>query len=325
MNLDLVACPACRTMTEERIDVRTTTRHGDVLRCECGRRYPVIDEVPIVFRNLTGYLRSEIANVIERDMPLDVQTLIAEGGPDDAVIPALLSHLSIYLDAHWGDCATPEGTLASSELVAKVRERASAPVDLAVELGCSAGRYVAELAAGASHVVGLDSHAAILRRARKILSGERVDLARRLSGRYYERASITAGSHALSPDRFTLVCGDALEPPLIPRMFGRVAAFNVLDSLRSPRQLLAVMDGLCEPGGELLLSSPYYWQSYITDEHDRLGGTDPAAELVRILTTGEGLSGPYTIEDQAEQPWTLRRDARSSIAYRIHYVRARKA
>ena len=66
MNLDIVVCPACRTATEGRIDVRTLERKGDILSCECGRRYPVVDEVPIVMAHPHAYLRSEIATVVER-------------------------------------------------------------------------------------------------------------------------------------------------------------------------------------------------------------------------------------------------------------------
>ncbi len=122
----------------------------------------------------------------------------------------------------------------------------------------------------------------------------------------------------------TLVCGDALDPPLVPGWFDRVVALNLLDSVRRPRQLLTVMDGLCARGGEIILSSPYAWQSGVVDEDARLGGADPAAEVARILREGDGLSGRYAIEDEAELPWTLRRDARSAASYRVHYIRARK-
>jgi hypothetical protein len=107
-------------------------------------------------------------------------------------------------------------------------------------------------------------------------------------------------------------------------VYGRVVALNLVDSVRQPRQLLSVVDGLCAPGGELILTSPYSWQSSVVDEAERFGGDDPAAALTAILTTGSGLGAPYTIEDTDELPWTLRRDARSAATYRIHYVRARK-
>jgi hypothetical protein len=59
------------------------------------------------------------------------------------------------------------------------------------------------------------------------------------------------------------------------------------------------------------------------EDGERFGGDNPAAALVAMLRGGD-LGARYEIEDEAELPWTLRRDARSAVAYCIHYVRARK-
>lgn len=325
-------CPGCRTITGDRLDVRTLDRAGDLLVCGCGRRYPVVDGVPIVLADPTAYLRDEIATVVERDLAPEVAALLAAGGPDDAPYPRLLEHLSIYLDGHWGDRAVPapDGPGASADgpaiaaVLARIAARAAHPVGLAVELGCSVGRVVAELALGAAHVVGLDLHHGALRRARRLLAGEPVTYARRMSGRHYRPAVANAGDRAVPADRVTLLCGDALDPPLVPGLFDRVVALNLLDSVASPRGLLAVVDGLCAPGGEIILTSPYAWMGSIMADHERLDGDDPAATLTAMLRDGTGLRARYAIEDEADLPWTLRRDARSAVTYCIHYVRARK-
>jgi hypothetical protein len=96
----------------------------------------------------------------------------------------------------------------------------------------------------------------------------------------------------------------------------------MLDSVPRPRLLLSVADGLCRPGGELVLASPYSWQSSVMEDGERIGGADPAADLAGVLREGPGR---YEIEEEADVSWTLRRDARSSVTYRVHYVRARKA
>ena len=324
MNLDLLVCPACRTVSEGRIDVRTLVRTGDVLGCECGRSYPIVDEVPIVMAHPHAYLRTEIATVVERELSPEVAALLAEGGPDDAPYPRLLEHLSVYMDTQWGDHATPRGELGAEALRAKLAERAHARVELAVELGCSVGRFVSELAAGATHVVGLDMHAGALRRARRILDGGSVAFGRRITGRHYAPAVVDAGARAVPADRYTLVCGDALDPPLIHGTFGRVVALNVLDSVSQPRQLIDVIDGLCARGGEIIVSSPYAWQSSVMTDGERLGGADPAAEVTNIFREGRDLRAPYVIEDECDLAWTLRRDARSVVTYRTHYLRARK-
>lgn len=329
IELPVVVCPGCRTRTGERLDVRTLERVGDLLVCACGRRYPVVDGVPILMADPTAYLRGEIATVVERDLSPEVAALLAEGGPDDAAYARLLEHLSIYLDAQWGDRAepAPDGPGAGfggHAIIERLAARRADRVARAVELGCSVGRMVAEIAAGADHVVGIDLQFGAVRRARKLLAGERLTYNRRASGRHYTAARITPGDRAVPDHRTMLLCGDALDPPLLPAAFDRVVALNLLDSVRKPRQLLLVIDGLCAPGGEVILSSPYAWQSSVMDDEERIGGADPAADLAAILRDGQGLGARYRIEDEADVPWTLRRDARSAATYCIHYVRARK-
>jgi SAM-dependent methyltransferase/uncharacterized protein YbaR (Trm112 family) len=322
----LVVCPGCRTRTGDQLDLRTLEHAGDVLACACGRRYPIVDGVPIVLGNPAEYLRGDLAAVVERDLPPEVAALLAEHGPDDQPYARLLEHLSIYLDAHWGDRAEPppDGTaFGGSEIVERIARLPR--VGRAVELGCSAGRVVAELAQTAEHVVGLDLQFGAVRRARRILDGERVAYGRRLAGRHYAAAAIAAGDRAVPAARRTLLCADVLDPPLMPGHYDRVVALNMLDSVARPRLLLSVADGLCRPGGELILASPYAWQSSVMDEGERIGGADPAAEVVAILREGAGIAGRYEIEEEAEVAWTLRRDARSAVAYRVHYLRARKA
>ena len=322
MNLDLVVCLGCRTSTPDQLDLRTLQRSGDILTCECGLRYPIVDGVPIVLNQPSQYVQTEIATFVERDLPTEVAALLAAAGDPYA---HLLEHLSTYLDAQWGDRAEPrpDGPGARSGLDGVIERLADLPpVALAVELGCSVGRIVAELAVHAEHVVGIDLHFGTVRRARRILDGEPLEYNRRVIGRHYATATIDAAERAAR--NRTLLCADALDPPLIPQSYDRVVALNLLDSVHNPRQLLSVMDGLCAPGGELIVSSPYSWQSNVMTDDQRIGGSDPAADLLTILRDGLNLRARYLIEDQAELTWTLRRDSRSVATYRIHYIRARQ-
>ncbi len=316
---DLV-CPGCRTRDGDVLELRTLERAGeDVLGCACGRRYPIVDGVPIVLGDPAGLFRGEIAAIVERDISPEVAALLAAHGGDDAPYARMLEHLSIYLDAHWGDRADPPpeaGGFGAREIVERIGRLPR--VARAVELGCSVGRIVAELAA--DHVVGIDLQPGAVRRARRILDGERVEYARRMVGRHYAGASIEVSA---VPARRTLICGDVLDPPLIPGHYDRVVALNMLDSVPRPRLLLAVADGLCRPGGELVLASPYSWQSSVMEDGERIGGADPAADVAALLRAG--IAGRYEIEEEADVSWTLRRDARSQVVYRVHYLRARKA
>jgi SAM-dependent methyltransferase len=278
------------------ISLSTLEREGEVLACPCGRKYAIVDGVPIVGLEVGA------------EPDLDVTEA---AGPDDSPQARQLEHLSTYLDAHWGD-AYDRGLRPFVERLAQLPR-----VARAVELGCSAGRALTALAA--DHVTGIEMNFAMLRRARALLDGKTVRYARRVVGRHYDPAEVRGIATACE-----LVCADALDPPLVPGAFDRVVALNMLDSVREPDQLLAVVDGLCAPGGEIILSSPYAWQTGVVAEGRRLGGADPAGYLTARLSAGTDLRAPYTIAEEAEVTWTLRRDARSEVSYRVHYLRARK-
>jgi len=338
-------CPACRARSERGHELHTLSvekvlrARGDeidegILRCDnggCHRRYPILDGIPLIVPQLERYLASELPLVIEGDLSPEVAALLALSGPDDAPYTRLLEHLSIYLDAHWGDRAQPPPDLPAGapafgmqSLVEHLRAApTAAPTGRAVELGCSVGRGLAELARSSSLVVGIDLHFGALRRARRLLAGEPLRYGRRVSGRHYAPVATSAGE--LATDRVALICADALDPPLVPNAFSRVAALNLVDSVSSPTRLLSVLDGLCAPAGELLLASPYAWQSGIVADEHRPDTDDPAAWFARRLTEGTDLEAPYSLVDEAELTWWLRRDARSGHAYAVHWLRARKS
>jgi SAM-dependent methyltransferase len=213
----------------------------------------------------------------------------------------VLQHLSIYMSSHWGTRGPLFDRIAALPRVAS-----------AVELGCSVGGALAVLPA--DHAVGIELGLAAARRARRLLAGEDVTYQRRIIGTHYEPAI----AHGVARP-VTIVCGDALDPPLVPGAFDRVLALNVLDSVRDPRRLLSVIDALARPGGEIVLACPYQWLA-----PEPPFGADPAGELVAFLRTGAGLRAPYEVLEEAELDWELQRDARSRVGYRIHYVRARK-
>lgn len=294
--------------------MRTLERVGEVMRCECGKRYPIVGGVPMVMEGIGG---NDVAAVVE-DVDVEVQAMIVGAGADDGAYARMVEHLSIYLDAQWGDRAEPRLEVWGIEGIVE-RIRATGRVEQAVELGCSVGRVLVEMGQNADEVVGVELNVAAAKRARRLVAGETVAYNRRVIGKEYARASV----RGIRADNVTVVAGDALDPPLVPGAFGRVVALNVLDSVSRPRRLLEVMNGLCARGGELIVSSPYAWQSSVMEDGERFGGADPAAALVAMLRGGD-VGARYEIEEEADVPWHLRRDARSVVSYRAHYVRARK-
>ncbi len=300
-----------------------------ILVCDneaCRRRYPIIAGIPVVLPDLTSFASKQLMALACFHEPETLAAFAGEG-PDDAALPRMLEYLSIYLDAHFGDYAIPspdgpEPGCGGTHLWQALASSSTSPVERAVELGCSVGRGLHVLAQGAELAVGVELNFAALLYARWILRGETVRYARRVSGRHYHPASIHAPPRSSSSVQ--LVCGDALDPPLAPASFQRVTSLNVIDAVQSAPQHLSVLDGLCVPGGEIILSSPFNWQSGIVAEEGRIDAADPAQSLQGILRNGEGLSSIYSVTEARELRWRLRRESRSAVSYFVHFLRAQK-
>ena len=121
-----------------------------------------------------------------------------------------------------------------------------------------------------------------------------------------------------------LVCGDALDPPLAPDSFQRVASLNVMDAVQSAHQHLSVVDGLCVPGGEVVLSSPFNWQSGIVAEDGRLDAAGPSSCSTTCCKVAAGFCPVMPSAKVVRLRWRLRRDGRSAVSYFTHYLRAHK-
>jgi SAM-dependent methyltransferase/uncharacterized protein YbaR (Trm112 family) len=323
-----LVCPACRRRGEDGWHLHTLSlaealRGDDVLgviegtlscgNATCGRRYPILDGIPIIAHPLAA------AVLVEPPSAPSLASLLVADEPDDAPLPRLYEHLSIYLDSQWGDrtvpapiASVPDAGWGYGELMALLGRWCAEPVERAVELGTGLGRALVAL--NAQIVVGLDRHLAGLRRARELLRGRRLPYARRELGRHYVTAEVTGIEH-----RGALVCGDALEPPFAPASCDRVVALNLLDVVNDPPRLIDVAAGLTAPGGDLILAAPFAWQSGTVDEDKRLAGADPRAALAARLAE----HGVEVVET-AEVRWTLRRDARACVVYLVHALRGRK-
>ena len=327
-----MVCPACRKWSERGIELATlevesrSRTDGEelvegVLRCtECARRFAVVDGIPVL---LCEGGEAHMLGLLSQPLDPEVAAVLAEPGPDDAPLPHALAQLGSYLDSQWGDRSDPPPGGPSppsgfAALARKLRELSSVRVPLCLELGCGVGRGLSALARGAEVVVGVDKSPWALRLARRILRGEEVRYPRRAAGQTYLPATVRAQKDAAPGAQ--LICADAVAPPFPPSTFQRTVALNLLDSVRSPRELLHHLDQLTAPGGDIAVASPYAWRSGITDEHERLGGADPAA----ALRTEAARLGWTILEDDDQVPWTLRRDARSASLYAVHWLHARK-
>ncbi|MCC6508914.1 MAG: methyltransferase domain-containing protein [Pirellulaceae bacterium] len=202
-----------------------------------------------------------------------------------------------------------------------------------LDIGCSIGRTSFELArSGANLVLGIDLNFCMLRYAARILRQGRLEYPRRRVGVVYDRRAFDIDlPHREQVDFW--VC-DATALPFAAETFQNSVAFNVLDAVSSPWDLIVSLRRVLKKGGQVILGCPYDWSALVTPVENWLGGhsqrspqrgeSQPA--LKRLLALAGDTNWPQLelVDEQDSVPWTIRIHDRSSMHYRVHLVRARK-
>ncbi len=303
---------------------------------DCGARYPVLEGVPVVLKDVGGWWRggrTALTEVRSGDAGVRGYFHALDGAG-----PAALERkafLGSYMDFHYADLASPREAPPSRhdalnalywESAAGLARRAEGERDpLSVDLGCSAGRYTFALAESSGLAVGLDADFGMAAGAARIQRNRKVAYERRERGRRY--VSVEAAWDA--PQNVLFLVGDALDPPFSAAAIDLVGALNLLDNVGVPLTLLGQMDALLKEGGRMVVGTPFEWRTEIADpsewlETDRIDG--PA--LVRGILEGSAMEEAgfrYSIEGEiGELPWALRGHSRRSTHFLSYVVAARK-
>jgi hypothetical protein len=122
--------------------------------------------------------------------------------------------------------------------------------------------------------------------------------------------------------------------PFAAGCFGLATAFNVLDCVPSPVQMLRSLAEAVAPGGHFVLTCPYDWSGAVCPPEQWIGGHSPRAtaagssgELLRLLLTpgahAQSLEN-VRIVGEREHAWPVRIHARHTAAYSVDVVAVRK-
>ncbi|BDY04969.1 5-histidylcysteine sulfoxide synthase [Ferrimonas sp. YFM] len=183
----------------------------------------------------------------------------------------------------------------------------------ALDIGCSVGRASFELARHFDHVDGIDFSARFIQHAYELLQQGEKRFAVPVEGELVEYKTVTLADLDLAGHKLSLnfVQGDACN--LKPQFSGYdlVLASNLLDRLAEPSRFLDLIGDRLNPGGLLVLVSPYTWLEEFTPRENWLGGFKKDGESYTTLNAlKERLGSGFALIDSHQVPFVIRETAR---------------
>jgi SAM-dependent methyltransferase/uncharacterized protein YbaR (Trm112 family) len=348
-------CPACRIQRSEECTLGVTVvaagTSDDVLEgvieCPaCRREYPIIDGIPLIVPDPRAYIASQLAHIVARDdLTPVIEGMLGEGVGPGTAFDATRTHLSSYAYDHWESEGEREALVPGSlaRLLARALDAASrggiaagltsGPI---VDAGCSVGRGTFELArASTGLVVGVDMNFAMLRLAASVLRRGRLRYPLKRGGLLYESRELEIAIPDDVRARVDFWGCDSAHLPFATGSIGAVVAFNLVDAIYSPLDLLRGAARIVRIGGALLVSAPYDWapsatvvDAWVGGHSPRsLGGGSSAAVLRALLTPGAhpaSVAGLAFRGELDDVPWGVRMHDRSVVQYRTHVVVAER-
>jgi putative 4-mercaptohistidine N1-methyltranferase len=180
----------------------------------------------------------------------------------------------------------------------------------ALDLGCGVGGASFELARFCSQVVGID------------LSQRFISIARRLRRQgtllfqVAEEGLLAWTERALVPPsierrRVQFECGDASSLRADLGKFDVILMANLIDRLPQPAKCLRQMARRVNPGGQLIITSPYTWLDQYTPRRNWLGGRVRNGWPERTIDALKRILLPdFILTRRGEIPFIIREHAR---------------
>ncbi len=179
----------------------------------------------------------------------------------------------------------------------------------ALDLGCAVGRSAFELARTAQNVIGIDLSQRFISAAKEIQRSGEIRFHRHEEGNAYT-SILRRLDPAIDRGRCQFEVGDALRLRFDLGTFDFILAANLIDRVHSPKELLAVLRRLLNPGGHLLIASPYTWLSEFTPTQEWLGATQTWSETTTLRAIQEKLGNEFELVSSKDLPFLIREHAR---------------
>ncbi|RBP52872.1 class I SAM-dependent methyltransferase [Arenicella xantha] len=347
--INSIQCPKCESMlTVDEAATKPVYResnnelHEGILVCtSCAKQYPVICGIAILLANPNSWLRSNYSYIVEGafnsgGISEPLRKYLDQHGWRMSASPAnnyyeLPRWVDIFLATHYDP--VPAGSDDNSELGALLAKQPSVfeyvantlkrlqpeGIKRALDVGANVGGMTWRLASQAESVLAIDTAFNPLLAARKLqlgLPSAKTTVRRYIDGLRHEE--ITVGPFNTNVE---FLVASLFELPVAGK-FDVITALNVIDVVPDPEAFLDVLIDRLEPGGLLILTSPYSWGSDDVPIDNWIGDADtPSNEAVNRLLIDKKLS----IQDETDfVPWILREHSRWYRVFHNHCVIARK-
>lgn len=196
--------------------------------------------------------------------------------------------LSEYAEFHYGDHYFDVPNFSKTLAEIAIEAMGNRPKKSALDLGCASGRATFELARAFDHVTGIDFSARFI--------GQGVQLVQQGVLRYvlidegdlvsYKERTLTGLGLEHIKDKVEFYQGDACNLKPILTGYDLILAANLIDRLYDPAKLLNNIHTRVNPGGLLMITSPYTWLTEHTKKEFWIGGFKRDGEN---FTTFDGL------------------------------------
>jgi putative 4-mercaptohistidine N1-methyltranferase len=182
-------------------------------------------------------------------------------------------------------------------------------VDRALDLGCAVGRSTFELARTVPEVIGIDLSQRFISAALGIQRTGQIRFRRHEEGTIYT-AVLRQLDPAIDRTRCRFEVGDALLLRSDLGTFDFILAANLIDRVNSPGELLLSLRRLLNPGGHLLIASPYTWLSEFTPPEQWLGARESWSNTTTLQAIQEQLGNEFELISSKELPFLIREHVR---------------
>lgn len=222
--------------------------------------------------------------------------------------------LSEYAEFHYGDeyFGVPNFPHALAQLA--IRAMGDRPARKALDLGCAAGRATFELARHFGHVTGIDFSARFIGLGVQLAETGVLRYTLADEGelvQYKERKLANLGLDGLA-DKVEFLQGDACNLKPLFSGYDLILAANLIDRLYSPARFLTTVHERLNPGGILLIASPYTWLPEHTKRAEWIGGFKKDGESFSTLDGLKEMLGAHfrLLEGPLEVPFVIRETRR---------------